>query len=217
MRTYQRIVDENTSLKEENKVLKEKYDGVRQRIKRCSDISTKSENRKKWIKFLEDKLREQKKWKKMYEELNNQYRYTKALLEDTLKADTVNSANSSDNIEHLFNITMEQNFDYLRNVAFAATVCDNEGVIVYQNERSVERKGNLVGRSVYNCHKPQSQEIIRQMQETGNSHVYEFIKNAHRNFAYQTPWFKENGKQGGLIELIVDLPEEYPVFNRDKE
>ena len=112
---------------------------------------------------------------------------------------------------------MERNFDYLSKVAFAATVCDNEGTIVYQNERSVERKGNLVGRSVYDCHKPHSCEIIRRMLATGESHVYEFVKNGRRNFAHQTPWFDENGKLSGLVELIVDLPDEYPVFNRDKE
>lgn len=112
---------------------------------------------------------------------------------------------------------MEKCFDYLKKTAFAATVCDKSGTIVYQNERSVERKGNLVGRSVYDCHKPYSCEIIRQMLENGGSHVYEFIKKGRRNFAHQTPWLDENGEIGGLVELIIDLPGEYPVFDRDKE
>ena len=28
---------------------------------------------------------------------------------------------------------MKQTFDYLENVAFAATVCDKEGIVLYQN------------------------------------------------------------------------------------
>lgn len=29
---------------------------------------------------------------------------------------------------------MKQTFDYLENVGFAATICDKEGIVLYQNE-----------------------------------------------------------------------------------
>ena len=34
---------------------------------------------------------------------------------------------------------MKQSFDYLENVAFAATVCDKEGLVLYQNAVARQR------------------------------------------------------------------------------
>ena len=38
-----------------------------------------------------------------------------------------------------------------------------------------------------------------------------------RKLLHQTPWYDEEGSIAGLIELAIDLPDEMPVFNRDKE
>ena len=37
-------------------------------------------------------------------------------------------------------------FDYLENVAFAATVCDKEGIVLYQNAVARKRDGDVVGK-----------------------------------------------------------------------
>ena len=38
-------------------------------------------------------------------------------------------------------------FDYLENVPnIAATVCDKEGIILYQNKRAIDRDGDVVGK-----------------------------------------------------------------------
>lgn len=113
---------------------------------------------------------------------------------------------------------MEHSFHYLDNVAFAATVCDKEGVVVYQNERAIKRDGDVVGQNLYNCHGKKSQETIRKMIDTGQSNTYEIIRHGKRRLLHQTPWFEEQGGEvAGLIELSIDLPDEYPTFNRDKE
>ena len=113
---------------------------------------------------------------------------------------------------------MKQTFDYWENVAFAATVCDKEGVVVYQNARARKRDGCVVGQNLYNCHGKESQEMIRHMIDTGESNTYETIHHGKRRLLHQTPWFEQaGGNIAGLVELSVDLPDEYPTFNRDKE
>ena len=112
---------------------------------------------------------------------------------------------------------MQQTFDYLENVVFAATVCDKNGVVVYQNARARKRDGGVVGQNLYDCHGKKSQAMIRHMIETGESNTYEIIRHGRRRLLHQTPWFTQpGGEVAGLIELSVDLPDSYPVFNRDK-
>lgn len=112
---------------------------------------------------------------------------------------------------------MQKTFDYLENVAFAATVCDKDGVVVYQNACARKRDGGVVGQNLYDCHSKKSQEIIRHMIETGESNTYEIIRHGKRRLLHQTPWFEESDDNiAGLIELSVELPDEYPTFNRDK-
>ena len=113
---------------------------------------------------------------------------------------------------------MKQTFDYLESVSFAATVCDKEGIVLYQNEKARKRDGGVVGKNLYNCHTKSSGELIRHMIETGESNTYEIIRHGKRKLLHQTPWFnEENGEVAGLIEVAIDLPDEYPVFNRDKK
>lgn len=112
---------------------------------------------------------------------------------------------------------MEKVFDYLEHVDFSATVCDKEGIVVYQNAHSRSNDGNVVGRNLYKCHNEKSNEKIRHMIETGNNNTYEIIKHGKRFLIHHSPWFEqEGGAVAGLIELSVPLPDNYPVFNRDK-
>lgn len=39
-------------------------------------------------------------------------------------------------------------FDYLDNVAFAATVCDKDGIVLYQNVCIRRRDGDVVGKNL---------------------------------------------------------------------
>ena len=113
---------------------------------------------------------------------------------------------------------MRQTFDYLEQVAFAATVCDREGIVLYQNERARQRDGGVVGKNLFDCHNRKSGEMIRHMLETGESNTYEIIRHGRRKLLHQTPWYTdETHEVAGLIEVAIDLPDEYPTFNRDKQ
>lgn len=111
---------------------------------------------------------------------------------------------------------MEHTFDYFENVAFAVTVCNKDGIVVYQNTRSIKNDGNAMGKNIFKCHKPKTNDIIRHLLETGESNTYEIIRKGKRYLVQQTPWHKEpKGDVAGLIEVVIDLPDNYPVFNRD--
>ena len=62
---------------------------------------------------------------------------------------------------------MKQTFDYLENIPnIAATVCDKEGIVLYQNAAARQRDGEVVGQNLYDCHSPKSGEKIRMMMAT---------------------------------------------------
>ena len=73
--------------------------------------------------------------------------------------------------DQIITLNMKQTFDYLENVAFAATVCDKEGIVLYQNAVARQRDGAVIGKNLYNCHSPKSGEKIRMMMETGMSNM----------------------------------------------
>ena len=113
---------------------------------------------------------------------------------------------------------MKQTFDYLENVPnIAATVCDKEGIVLYQNKRAIDRDGDVVGKNLYNCHGAKAGAMIRHMIESGESNTYQIIRHGKHKLLHQTPWYDAEGNVAGLIELAIDLPNEMPVFNRDKE
>ena len=102
---------------------------------------------------------------------------------------------------------MKQTFDYLENVAFAATVCDKEGIVLYQNAAARMRDGEVIGQNLYNCHNPKSAEKIRMMMQTGMSNTYEVTNHGKHYFVHHTPWFEEpGGELSGLIELDIEVP-----------
>ena len=109
-------------------------------------------------------------------------------------------------------------FDYLENVPnIAATVCDKEGIVLYQNKRAIDRDGDVVGKNLYNCHGEKAGAMIRHMIESDESNTYQIIRHGKHKLLHQTPWYDEEGSIAGLIELAIDLPDQMPVFNRDKE
>jgi hypothetical protein len=97
----------------------------------------------------------------------------------------------------------------------AVTICDADGIIVYMNSESIrmfQKDGGagLVGTSLFACHSPASNEIIRRLIREGSSNVYTVERAGQRKLVYQTPWFKSvpQGQRtvGGLIELVLAVP-----------
>lgn len=112
---------------------------------------------------------------------------------------------------------MKTTFDYFENAAFAVTVCEKDGMVVYQNAKSAKNDGNAIGKNIFKCHKPKTNDHIRRMLTSGESNTYEYTQKGKRYFVKHTPWYKEQGGEvAGLIEMIIDLPDSYPAFDRDK-
>ena len=63
-------------------------------------------------------------------------------------------------------------FDYLENVPnIAATVCDKEGIILYQNKRAIDRDGDMGGTNLDNCHGEKGGARIRDRCEPGARNI----------------------------------------------
>ena len=95
----------------------------------------------------------------------------------------------------------------------AVTVCDTQGVVVYQNARSRAVNGDVRGRSLLPCHHARSREIIRRLIETGGRNVYTIEKRGVHKLIYQTAW-REEGVVRGLVEFSMELPDAMPHYVR---
>ena len=112
----------------------------------------------------------------------------------------------------------EMSFDWAETMQCAVTVCDEQGTVIYMNERSraTFSKGgeSMVGKSMLPCHNERSQAIIHKMLNEGVTNCYTIDKNGVRKLIYQTPWKKEDGIVGGLVEISIVLPDELPNYVR---
>lgn len=95
----------------------------------------------------------------------------------------------------------------------AITVCDLDGVVLYQNKRSIEVNGNVQGKSMLPCHTTRSREIIARLIANGENNSYTIQKGALRKLIYQTPWY-ESGEVAGLVEFSLEIPEDMPHYVR---
>lgn len=99
----------------------------------------------------------------------------------------------------------------------AITVCDADGVILYMNERAratFASHGDLIGKNLFACHSPQSQEKIRHMLATGESNAYTISKDGLRKVIYQTPW-RRDGIVAGMVEISMVVPADIPHYTRN--
>ena len=119
-------------------------------------------------------------------------------------------------------------FDWAAKCNFAVTVCDYNAVVIYMNEKSkatFAKYGNIVGKSLKECHSPKSWEMINKLLAEGGTNAYTITKEGINKLIYQTAWFTDDPSKGilladgrivgGLVELSIVLPVEMPHFNRD--
>lgn len=95
----------------------------------------------------------------------------------------------------------------------AVTVCDTEGIVIYQNDSSRAVNGDVRGRSLIPCHNERSREIIRRLLLEGGSNAYTIEKKGVRKMIYQTAW-RNGGEVGGLVEFSMEIPAEMPHYVR---
>jgi hypothetical protein len=110
---------------------------------------------------------------------------------------------------------MIEKIPYLAELPFAVTVCNTNGSIVYMNNKSLSTfSGDLIGKSLYDCHNENSAAIIREIMATGIPNSYTIEKKGTKKLIHQSPWY-EDGKAAGLIEISIEIPFEMPHFKRD--
>lgn len=110
-------------------------------------------------------------------------------------------------------MTTANHFPWADGMDCAVTVCDTEGTVIYQNERSRAVNGDVRGRSLIPCHNERSREIIRRLLTDGGTNAYTIEKNGVRKMIYQTAW-RVDGVVGGLAEISMEIPAEMPHYIR---
>lgn len=109
-----------------------------------------------------------------------------------------------------------ENYEWAKEMNCAVTVCDAEGIIIYQNDKAVEtykKHSNLIEKNLYECHSEKSKEIIRHLLATGGSNAYTIEKQGVHKVIYQTAW-KKDGKVAGIVEISMITPADMPHYVR---
>lgn len=114
----------------------------------------------------------------------------------------------------MYNFQFNQFMELFDQLDCAVTACDTEGIVLYQNERSVAVNGDVGGRSLLPCHNERSLSIIRRLLAEGGRNVYTIEKRGTRKLIYQTVW-RRDGAVGGLVEFSMELPDELPHYVRE--
>ena len=108
--------------------------------------------------------------------------------------------------------------EMVKELPFAVTVCDTEGIILYMNDRSIstfEKYGGagIIGTNLFLYHQGTAATKLRELLDTCSKNAYTIEKNGTKKTIYQSPWYK-NAEFAGLIELSLEIPIEMPHFVR---
>ena len=108
--------------------------------------------------------------------------------------------------------------EWARSFPASVTVCDIDAVILYMNDTSAESFQNsggraLLGKSLYDCHNPESCEKIRQILKDEKTNVYTIEKRGVHKMIYQSPWYRE-GALAGILEITFEIPNPLPHIVR---
>ena len=103
---------------------------------------------------------------------------------------------------------------FFNEINAAVTICDNDGKIIEMNNKAAELFADdggyeLIGKSLFDCHSEQSNNIIKGLIAEKKTNVYTIEKNSAKKIIYQSPWF-ENGESKGLLEISFDIPFNMP-------
>lgn len=109
--------------------------------------------------------------------------------------------------------------EWIEKFGAAITVMDFEGNILDMNEASAkvnEKDGGktLIGKNLMGCHQQRSRDIMKNLMENDTKNVYTIEKNGKKKLIYQAPWYDNDGKVAGLVEISMFIPEEMPHYKR---
>ncbi len=109
--------------------------------------------------------------------------------------------------------------EWIKELPGAVTVCDAQGIILEMNDRAARTFENdggyaLVGKSLLDCHSELSRSKVEKLLSTHEKNVYTIEKNGIKKLIFQSPWYKNNGKYAGFVEISLEIPFEMPHFVR---
>jgi len=112
----------------------------------------------------------------------------------------------------------KEKFDWMEDYPAAVTVCDDKGIIIAMNRRSIaqfRKRGGaeLIGSSLFDCHPESANIIIREQLKTQQPNVYITESTSGRRLVQQVPWYN-NGVFAGLVETTGPIAAEIPVKQR---
>jgi sensor histidine kinase regulating citrate/malate metabolism len=104
--------------------------------------------------------------------------------------------------------------DWEKNYSAAIAICNKEGIITYLNDAAAAMYVNnggydLIGKSLFECHKPSSNDKMADIMRTGKPHTYTTEKKGIKRLIYQAPHI-ENGDVLGIVELAIEIPFDIP-------
>jgi transcriptional regulator with PAS, ATPase and Fis domain len=104
--------------------------------------------------------------------------------------------------------------NWTKSFSASVTICDKEGNITYMNDQAALMFSNdggydLIGKSLYKCHKQSSNEKIEEIMRSGNPNAYTIEKKGIKKLIYQAPHI-ENGEIVGIVELSLEIPFDMP-------
>ncbi len=112
----------------------------------------------------------------------------------------------------------QQGVEWIHEFPSAVTVVDRDAKIIAMNAKAcatfAKRGGAaLIGKSLYDCHSPNSREMIARQLAEGKPHSYTIEKNGVKKLVHQSPWYRD-GELAGLVEISIEIPAEMPHFVR---
>lgn len=114
--------------------------------------------------------------------------------------------------------TQMSEFRWAEELEVAVTAADRHGTIVYMNRRAKEvftssGGGDLVGKSLFDCHPGDSQAKLRALYDGQRANHYTIRKRGQNKIIHQLPRL-EGGVFNGYVEISVPIPDELPHFDR---
>ena len=109
-------------------------------------------------------------------------------------------------------------YEWIKEFPGAVTLCDEKGVILEMNDKSVrtfESDGGaaLIGKNIFDCHPEPARAKLRDIMAGRRTNVYTIEKNGIKKLIYQAPWTR-HGQYLGFVELALEIPFEMPHFVR---
>lgn len=109
-------------------------------------------------------------------------------------------------------------YSWSKEVPFAITVCDKNGLITEMNEKSCQtfaKDGGpeLIGKNVLDCHPERAREKLAELLKSGSTNCYTIEKNGIKKLIYQAPCYQD-GELSGFVELSLEIPFVMPHFVR---